>query len=89
MYKHILHRLPRKFVRITYESTIDKSLFIVYNMVTEIRKENKTMLWIIFTIWVVFALTCVIAAEITENEIFGFAFIISLPFMFYVPFFFM
>ena len=36
VYKHILHRLPRKFVRITYESTIDKSLFIVYNMVTEI-----------------------------------------------------
>lgn len=47
-----------------------------------------SILWIIFAIWVVFALGCVIAAEITENEIFGFALIISMPLMFYIPFFF-
>ena len=46
------------------------------------------MLWIIFIIWVVFAITCAILAEITENELFGFIFLLSLPMMFYVPFFF-
>ena len=46
------------------------------------------MLWIIFIIWVVFAITCAILAEKTENELFGFVFLLSLPMMFYVPFFF-
>ena len=47
-----------------------------------------SILWIIFAIWVIFALGCVILAETTENEIFGFALIISMPLMFYIPFFF-
>ena len=46
------------------------------------------MLWIIFIIWVVFAITCAVLAEKTENELFGFVFLLSLPMMFYVPFFF-
>ena len=45
-------------------------------------------LWIIFIIWVIFAITCVILIEITENELFGFIFLLTLPIMFYVPFFF-
>ena len=44
------------------------------------------MLWIIFALWVVFAITCVILVEVYEHEFFGFLFILSLPFMFYVPF---
>lgn len=44
------------------------------------------MLWIIFTIWVIFAFTCAVLAEIYEHEFFGFLFLLSLPFMFYVPF---
>ena len=45
------------------------------------------MLWIIFTLWVVFAFTCAILTEYFEREIFGFLFLASLPLMFYVPFF--
>ena len=44
------------------------------------------MLWIIFALWVIFAIACVILAEVYEHEFFGFLFILSLPFMFYVPF---
>ena len=44
------------------------------------------MLWIIFTLWVIFAITCTILVEVYEHEFFGFLFILSLPFMFYVPF---
>jgi hypothetical protein len=46
------------------------------------------MLWIIFTVWVIFALACAILAEYFEKEFFGFMFLISLPIMFYVPFIF-
>ena len=86
--KILLHsRTQRIFVRITYEIIFDKSLFIIYTIDTETKGE-KTMLWIIFIIWVVFAVTCAILAETTENELFGFIFLLSLPMMFYVPFFF-
>ena len=44
------------------------------------------MLMIIFALWVVFAITCVILIEVYEHEFFGFLFLLSLPFMFYVPF---
>ena len=44
------------------------------------------MLWIIFILWCIFALTCVILVEVYEHEFFGFLFLLSLPFMFYVPF---
>lgn len=44
------------------------------------------MLWIIFTLWALFAITCVILVEVYEHEFFGFLFLLSLPFMFYVPF---
>ena len=30
------------------------------------------MLWIIFTIWVIFAFTCAVLAEVYEHEFFGF-----------------
>lgn len=45
------------------------------------------MLWIIFTLWVLFAITCAILTEYAEHEFFGFLFLLSLPIMFYVPFF--
>ena len=44
------------------------------------------MLWIIFTLWVIFAITCAILADFFEREFFGFLFLVSLPIMFYVPF---
>ena len=44
------------------------------------------MLWVIFTIWFVFAIVCAILVEYSEKEIFGFFFLLSLPIMFYVPF---
>ena len=47
-----------------------------------------SILWIIFIIWLVFAIACAILAETTENELFGFIFILTLPLMFYIPFFF-
>ena len=45
------------------------------------------MLWIIFTIWVLFVITCVIMEKKTENQFFTFLFLISLPIMFYIPLF--
>ena len=45
------------------------------------------MLWIIFTIWVMFGVACAILAEYFEREIFGFCFLLSLPIMFYLPLF--
>ena len=44
------------------------------------------MLWIIFIVWVIFALVCVYFTESKENEFFGFLFLLSLPLMFYMPF---
>ena len=44
------------------------------------------MLTIIFILWVIFAITCAVLAEVYERGFFGFLFIMSLPFMFYVPF---
>ena len=44
------------------------------------------MLTIIFILWLVFAITCAILADVYEHEFFGFLFLLSLPFMFYVPF---
>ena len=45
------------------------------------------MLWIIFTLWVLFAITCGILTEIVDKEIFGFLFLVSIPIIFYVPMF--
>ena len=44
------------------------------------------MIWVIFTVWVLFAITCAILADFFECEFFGFLFLISLPIMFYIPF---
>ena len=44
------------------------------------------MLTIIFILWFIFAITCAILADVYEHEFFGFLFLLSLPFMFYVPF---
>ena len=44
------------------------------------------MLWIIFTIWVVFIISCAIINNVTDNEIYGFLIILSIPVMFYIPF---
>ena len=45
------------------------------------------MLWLIFTIWVIFAIFCGILAELTEKEVFSFLFLVSIPIIFYVPMF--
>ena len=45
------------------------------------------MFTVIFLIWFVFALACAIIAEKSENEIFGFFFLISIPIIFYIPLF--
>ena len=44
------------------------------------------MIWVIYLIWVVFALVCVIAEEKTGHDFFEFLLLISIPLMFYVPF---
>lgn len=44
------------------------------------------MIWVIYLIWVVFALVCVIAENITGLDFFEFLLLISIPLMFYVPF---
>ena len=45
------------------------------------------MLWVIFTIWVLFVIVCGIMENKTENQFFTFLFLISLPIMFYIPLF--
>ena len=45
------------------------------------------MLWIIFALWVVFAISCGVLTEKYEHEFFGFLFLVSLLIMFYIPFF--
>ena len=44
------------------------------------------MLWILFTLWVIFSIACAVLVEVYEYEAFGFLFFISLPIMFYLPF---
>ena len=45
------------------------------------------MLAIVFTIWFVFVITCVVLEKKSENEIFTFLFLLSLPIIFYMPLF--
>ena len=44
------------------------------------------MIWTIFVIWILFAITCVIVENKTDNGIGMFLLLVSLPIMFYVPF---
>lgn len=44
------------------------------------------MIWIIYTIWVIFITVCVIIENRTENGIGMFLLLVSLPIMFYIPF---
>lgn len=44
------------------------------------------MLWIIFTIWMVFITICAVMEKKTNNYFYTFLFLISIPVMFYVPF---
>ena len=45
------------------------------------------MFALIFTIWFVFVITCVVLEKKSENGIFTFLFLLSLPIIFYVPLF--
>lgn len=45
------------------------------------------MIWVIFTIWVIFSIACGIMEKKTENQLFTFLFLVSIPIMFYVPLF--
>ena len=45
------------------------------------------MIWIIFTIWCVFAFVCAILDNKTEHCIFGILLVMSTIAMFYVPYF--
>lgn len=45
------------------------------------------MIWAIFTIWAIVGITCGIITEKTQNDFFGFLFLLSVPFMFYLPLF--
>ena len=36
------------------------------------------MLWIIFTVWVIFAITCAVLVDVYEHEFFGFLFLKTL-----------
>ena len=44
------------------------------------------MIWIVFIIWLVFALVCTIAEEKTHKGLFMVLLLISIVVMFYVPF---
>ncbi len=44
------------------------------------------MIWTIFVLWIVFAITCGVMENKTDNDFFGFLFLVSLPIMFYMPF---
>ncbi len=44
------------------------------------------MIWIIYVIWLVFALILGVIGQITQKDIYGFIAIISTIVMFYVPF---
>lgn len=44
------------------------------------------MIWVIYTIWVIFITVCVIIENRTENGIGMFLLLVSLPIMFYIPF---
>jgi hypothetical protein len=44
------------------------------------------MLWVIYMVWVVFAIVCAVLVEVYEHEFFMFLLLLSLPLMFYVPF---
>ena len=46
------------------------------------------MIWIVFVIWTLFAITCGIMEKKTDNSLFMVLFIVSLPIMFYIPFMF-
>ena len=45
------------------------------------------MLWIIFTVWFILGGISLYLGERTKNIIFGIIYMVSLPIMFYVPFF--
>ena len=45
------------------------------------------MIWTIFTIWAIVGIACGIIAEKTEKDFLGFLFLLSVPFMFYLPLF--
>lgn len=45
------------------------------------------MLWIIFTIWVLYVIFFSIKAMKTENEFFTFLVVVSIPIMLYLPLF--
>ena len=44
------------------------------------------MLWIIFTIWMVFITICAVMEKKTNNNFYMILFLISIPVMFYAPF---
>ena len=50
------------------------------------KKGEKTMLWIIFTIWMVFIIICAVMEKKTNNNFYMILFLISIPVMFYAPF---
>lgn len=45
------------------------------------------MFALIFVIWFIFVIACVILEKTSENGIFTFLFLLSLPIIFYVPLF--
>ena len=44
------------------------------------------MIWIIYTIWVIFITVCAVIENKMENGIGIFLLLVSLPIMFYIPF---
>ena len=44
------------------------------------------MIWVIYTIWVIFITVCAVIENKMENGIGMFLLLVSLPIMFYVPF---
>ena len=45
------------------------------------------MIWVIFTIWAIFVITCGIMENKRQNGFFGFLIFLTFPIMFYLPLF--
>ena len=63
-----------------------KVVLLITNPSSFNRKEIKTMIWLIYKIWLVLAFVLAIVAQKTEKDIYGVILILSTIIMFYVPF---
>lgn len=62
-----------------------KVVLLITNPSSFNKKEIKTMIWLIFAIWMSFIIVCTIMEKITGSQFYMFLFFVSLPIIFYIP----